>query len=124
MSISKKIVVLVLIFIIGLFIFYKDNKELDPSLNYPGIIEVTDANFDEEIFNPELPALVFFYGKDCEFSRKKMPFIKEIAEKINIKGKMKVYKVEAATVYTLRSKGIRNPIVSQRYRIGGLPTLI
>lgn len=126
MNIIAKAIAIVLI-IAGLFVcfaYYFSNKELDPSLNYSGIIEVTDANFDEEVLNSELPALVFFYGKNCEFSREKMPFIKSIAEKINAKGKMKVYKAEAATVYILETKNIKNPIISERYKIGGLPTLI
>ncbi len=123
MNINAKIISVFLI-LLGLFLYYKDNAELDPSLNYPGIIELTDVNFNEEVLNSELPSLVFFYGKDCEFSRKKMPSIKEIAKKINTKEKLKIYKAEVATVYLLDSKGIPNPAISQRYKIGGLPTLI
>lgn len=97
------------------------NKD-DPSVKYDGIVDVNDANFDKEVLHSELPVFVFFYGGKCEPSWEKMPRVLKIADKA--KGKLKVCKIEATTVYVLQAEKIPNPIISKKYKLGGLPTAI
>lgn len=109
-------VVIICLFIIGC------SKGIDPSAKYNGIIDVNDENFDEVVLHSELPVLVYFYGAKCKPSWQEMPRVRKIA---NIaKGKLKVCKIESTTVYVLQSQGIPNPIISKKYRLGGLPTII
>ena len=109
-------VVTICLFIIGC------SKGIDPSAKYNGIIDVNDENFDEVILHSELPVFVYFYGAGCKPSWRKIPRVKRLADRA--KGKLKVCKIEVATVYILQSQGIPNPIISKRYRLGGLPTVI
>ena len=109
-------IVAICLFIIGC------SKGVDPSAKYDGIIDVSDENFDEMVSHSELPVFVYFYGAGCKPSWHEMPRVKGLADRA--KGKLKVCKIEVATVYILQSQGIPNPIISKRYRLGGLPTVI
>lgn len=107
---------LICLFVVGC------SRKMDPSATYSGIIDVNDENFDEVVLHSRLPVLVYFYSTHCKPSWYKMPRVKILADRT--KGKLKVCKAEAATVYVLQSQGIPNPNISQRYRLGGLPTII
>lgn len=98
------------------------SKGIDPSVKYEGIIDVNDENFDEVVLYSELTVLVYFYGAQCEPSWDEMPRVKRLADRAI--GKLKVCKIEAATVYILQGQGIPNPVISKRYKLGGLPTVI
>jgi len=97
-------------------------RRIDPSVKYADVIDVNDTNFEEEVLYSELPVLTFFYGAGCKPCWQEMPRVRKIADRA--KGKLKVCKIEVATVYVLQSQGIPNPIVSRRYQLGGLPTII
>lgn len=97
-------------------------RRIDPSAEYDGIINVNDENFDEVVLHSELPVFVYFYGAGCKPSWREMPRVKRLANRA--KGKLKVCKIEVATVYILQSQGIPNPIISRRYRLGCLPIVI
>jgi len=98
------------------------SRRMDPSAEYDGIIDVNDENFDEVVLHSELPVLVYFYGAGCKPSWREIPRVKRLADRA--KGKLKVCKIEVATVYILQAQGIPNPVISKRYRLGGLPIVI
>jgi thioredoxin 1 len=75
------------------------------------IIEGTDANFDKEVIQSELPVLVDFWAPWCGPCRMVGPVVEELAEKYQ--GKLKVVKVNTD----------ENQEISVRYGIRSIPTL-
>jgi thioredoxin 1 len=76
------------------------------------IVHVTDASFDAEVLNAELPVLVDFWAEWCGPCKMIAPVLNEIADE-NV-GKLKVCKVDVDA----------NPEVPQKFGIRGIPTLI
>ena len=75
-------------------------------------IEVTDATFEQEVKNAELPVLVDFWAPWCGPCRKIAPIIDEIAEEYQ--GRIKIVKLNT-------DDNIRT---AQEYSISGIPSLI
>lgn len=75
-------------------------------------LEVTDATFDQEIKNSEIPVLVDFWAPWCGPCRKIAPIIDEIAEEYE--GRIKIVKLNT-------DENIRT---AQKYSISGIPSLI
>ena len=51
-----------------------------------GIVEVTDANFDQDVLKSETPVLVDFWAAWCGPCRAIAPIVDELAERIRRQG--------------------------------------
>ena len=75
-------------------------------------IEVTDASFDQEVLQSDLPVLVDFWAVWCAPCRLIAPIVEELAgEK---EGKLKVAKMDVDN----------NPNVAAKFGIRSIPTLL
>jgi thioredoxin 1 len=77
-----------------------------------GVLEVTDANFDQEVLKSEQPVLVDFWAVWCGPCKAIAPIVDSIAEAYA--GKVKVAKVNVD----------QNGAAPSRYGIRGIPTLL
>ncbi len=76
------------------------------------VIHVTDANFDLEIIQSKVPALIDFWATWCAPCRALAPIVEEMAETYT--GKVKVAKMNVD----------ENPATPGKYGVRGIPTLI
>ncbi|MDI7276327.1 MAG: thioredoxin [Anaerolineae bacterium] len=75
-------------------------------------VDVTDATFDKEVLQSELPTLVDFWAAWCGPCRMIAPVVKEIASEQA--GVLKVTKLDVD----------QNPAVATRFGVQSIPTLI
>ena len=76
------------------------------------LLQVTDDNFDAEIMNSELPAMVDFWAEWCGPCRMVGPVVEELANEYQ--GKVKVAKMDVD----------KNRQTPARFGIRNIPTLI
>jgi thioredoxin 1 len=76
------------------------------------IVHVTDASFDSEVLNSELPVLVDFWAEWCGPCKMIAPVLDELADELD--GKLKICKVDVDS----------NPDIPPKFGIRGIPTLI
>ena len=76
------------------------------------IVHVTDATFEAEVINSEIPVLVDYWAEWCGPCKAIAPSLEEISEEM--KDKLKVVKVNVD----------ENPKVSQSYSIRSIPALM
>ena len=76
------------------------------------VIEVTDANFDGEIINSDVPAVVDFWAEWCGPCKALAPAVAELAASYD--GRIKVGKMNVD----------HNQQTAVKYRIQAIPTLI
>jgi thioredoxin len=77
-----------------------------------GVLEVNDANFDQEVVNSEQPVLVDFWAVWCGPCKAIAPIVDSIASAYA--GKLKVVKVNVD----------QNGATPSRYGIRGIPALL
>lgn len=75
-------------------------------------VAVTDATFDAEVKNSDIPVVVDFWAEWCGPCKMIAPVLDEIAEEYQ--GKLKVCKVDVDA----------NPDIPPKFGIRGIPTLI
>lgn len=76
------------------------------------IVHVSDASFDADVLNADLPVLVDFWAEWCGPCKMIAPVLDEIATEYA--GKLKVCKVDVDA----------NPDIPPKFGIRGIPTLI
>ncbi len=76
------------------------------------ILEVTDANFDQEVLKSDQPVLIDFWAVWCGPCKALSPIVDQVAESYS--GKVKVAKMNVD----------QNPGTPGRYGIRGIPTLL
>ena len=76
------------------------------------VVEVTDANFDQEVLQSEQPVLVDFWAGWCSPCKMIAPAVDKMAE--SYAGKLKVAKVNVD----------QNGATPSRYGIRGIPALL
>jgi len=75
-------------------------------------VELSDANFEEEVLNSEIPVLVDFWAEWCAPCRVIEPMVDELAQQYS--GKLKIGKMDVD----------QNPQSSMNYGIRSIPTLL
>jgi thioredoxin 1 len=75
-------------------------------------VEVTDANFDEEVLKSDIPVLVDYWAVWCAPCRMIAPLVEEIADEKE--GIVKVAKMDVDS----------NPGVATKFGIRSIPTLM
>ncbi len=71
------------------------------------LLQVTDGNFEEEIVNSDIPAMVDFWAEWCGPCKMVGPVVEELAQEY--KGKIKIAKMDVDTNRDTPAKfGIRN----------------
>jgi len=78
----------------------------------PGVMEVNDANFDQEVLKSEQPVLVDFWAGWCGTCKMIAPFVDGVAA--TYAGRLKVAKVNVD----------QNGATPSRYGIRGIPALL
>jgi len=78
----------------------------------PGVIEITDDNFETEVANCALPVLVDFWAEWCGPCRMLAPIIEELAE--DYQDKIKVGKLDTDN----------NRDIAVKFGISAIPTVI
>ncbi len=77
-----------------------------------GVIEVSDATFDQEVLQSDQPVLVDFWAAWCGPCKALGPIVDEVATEYN--GRLKVTKMDVD----------RNQATPGRYGIRGIPALL
>lgn len=76
------------------------------------ILVFTDSNFDEQVVNSELPALVDFWAEWCAPCKSIAPIVEELAGEYQSKVRIGKLNVD------------ENPKTATQYGIRGIPTLL
>ena len=76
------------------------------------IQDVTDASFEGEVMQSELPVLVDFWGDHCAACRQISPILSELAEEQS--GSLKIVKIHAAD----------NAATSAQFGVRAMPTVL
>ena len=77
-----------------------------------GIVEVTDANFDQDVLKSDKPVLVDFWATWCTPCRMIAPAVEAVADEYATRAKVGKLNVD------------ENLSVTGRYNIRGIPTLL
>ncbi len=76
------------------------------------LAEITDANFQQQVLDSELPVLVDLWAAWCGPCRMVGPIVEQLAQEYD--GRIKVGKLDVDS----------NPVTPTQYGVQGIPTLI
>ncbi len=76
------------------------------------VIEATDANFQQEVLDSDLPVLVDFWAEWCMPCKAIAPMVHKLAEELE--GQLKVVKLDVQT----------NMNTAMTHRVSNIPTLL
>lgn len=76
------------------------------------VVEITKANFEEEVLKAQVPVVIDFWATWCGPCMAQAPILEEVAEEM--KDKVKVCKVNVD----------EQPSIAMEYRIASIPTLV
>lgn len=76
------------------------------------VVEVTDQNFETEVLNSDVPAIIDFWAEWCAPCRQISPIIKQLAEQYD--GKVKIVKMDID----------QNPNTPGQYGVRAIPTIL
>ena len=76
------------------------------------VVRLTDRNFDQEVFQGKIPALVEFSASWCVPSQQQKPLLEELAKEY--RGRLNIGELNVD----------QNPRVAAEYKIMGCPTFI
>jgi thioredoxin 1 len=76
------------------------------------VLHLTDANFDAEVLQSDIPVLVDFWAPWCGPCRQIAPIVEQLAQENE--GRVKIAKVDVD----------ENPALASRYRIDSIPAIL
>lgn len=76
------------------------------------VVELTKANFEEEVLKAQVPVVIDFWATWCGPCMAQAPILEEVAEEM--KDRVKVCKVNVD----------EQPSIAMEYRIASIPTLV
>ena len=88
------------------------SSEVGQKSAHENLLNFTDASFDQDVINSQLPVLVDFWAEWCGPCRMMTPTVEAIAN--DYAGRLKVGKVNVD----------ENGGIAMRYNIRGIPTLL
>ena len=78
------------------------------------VVEINDANFEQEVIKSDVPTLVDFWAAWCGPCRMLGPVIDKLSEDAEYKGKFKFCKVNVD----------ENPQMAQKYQVMSIPLVL
>ena len=81
-------------------------------MSVDNLVEVTDANFESEVLQSDLPVVVDFWAEWCAPCRMVGPVIEELATELA--GRVKVAKLNVD----------ENPRTAAQYKVSSIPTML
>jgi len=76
------------------------------------LVDLSDANFDDQVVQPGVRAIVDFWSEDCAPCRVISPILKDLADRFG--DEIKIFKVN---VYD-------NPAIAARFGVRSMPTIL